>query len=489
MRLNYLAYTFSLVMKYFSIVLFFPVIIALWYKEYASIPPFLIAMATAIILAVVIKNSVSGVKNIKTVNDIKKSEGLTVVTFSWIFAGLFASIPYMFMGITPINSLFEGFSGITATGATAFKSTFAYPHALLFWRSFTQWLGGMGIIVLFIAVLPQLAIAGRQLFFAEAPGPTEEKFTPRIKSTAAALWKIYAGLTLLCFLLITNMGMGLFEGLCTSFSAMSGGGFSPNPNSLIGQGHNILWTVTFFMFFAGVSFNLQHSAWTRFNPLVMFKNEEFRTYFSVVVIIALLLAFSLFANMHYTFFDSLVHAFFNVTSLVSSTGFCSVDFAKWDYTSKILLFAIMLFGSCAASAGGGLKVTRWLLIFKIMKSEMMKILHPKAVYNIKIGSYTVPKEILYQTLMFVSFYFAFIVLSAFLVAIIEKDTVIAVVGSVASVGNIGPGLGHVIGPMGSFADLSVWTKTIFIIDMLAGRLELIPFLVLFQKDLWSFRKN
>ncbi len=487
MRLNYLAYTFSLVMKYFSIVLFFPVIIALWYKEYASIPPFIIAMATAIILAVVVKNSVSGVKNIKSVNDIKKSEGLTVVTFSWFFAGLFASIPYMFMDITPINAFFEGFSGITATGATAFQSTFAYPHALLFWRSFTQWLGGMGIIVLFIAVLPQLAIAGRQLFFAEAPGPTEEKFTPRIKSTAAALWKIYAGLTLLCFILITNMGMGIFEGLCTSFSAMSGGGFSPNPNSLIGQGHNILWTVTFFMFFAGVSFNLQHSAWTRFNPLVLFKNEEFKTYFSVVVIIALLLSFSLFANMHYTFFDSLVHAFFNTISLVSSTGFCSVDFAKWDYTSKILLFAVMLFGSCAASAGGGLKVTRWLLIFKIMKLEMMKILHPRAVYNIKIGNYTVPKEILYQTLMFVSFYFAFIILSAFLVAIIEKNTVIAVVGSVASVGNIGPGLGQVIGPMGSFADLSVWTKIIFIIDMLAGRLELIPFLVLFQKDLWSFK--
>ena len=487
MRLSYLAYTFSLVMKYFSIVLFFPVIVALWYKEYASIPPFLIAVVTAVVLAFAIKRSVSGAKNIKSVNDIKKSEGLTVVTFSWFFAGLFASVPFMFMGISPINSLFEGFSGITATGATAF-TTFDYPHALLFWRSFTQWLGGMGIIVLFIAVLPQLAIAGRQLFFAEAPGPTEEKFTPRIKSTAAALWKIYAGLTLLCFILLLNFGMGRFEALCTSFSALSGGGFSPNPNSLIGQSHNILWAVTFFMFFAGTSFNLQHQAWSKLNPLVLFRNEEFRTYFSAVVIIALLLAFSLFANMHYTFFDSLVHAFFNVSSLVSSTGFCSVDFAKWDYTSKILLFAVMLFGSCASSAGGGLKVTRWLLIFKIMKLEMMKILHPKAVYNIKIGNYTVPKEILYQTLMFVSFYFAFIVLSAFLIAMLEKDTVIAVVGSVAAVGNIGPGLGQVIGPMGSFADLSVWTKTILIIDMLAGRLELIPFLVLFQKDLWTFKR-
>lgn len=487
MRLTYLAYTFSLVMKYFSIVLIFPIIIAIWFQEYSAMHPFLISAISALIIASTIKRIIPGAKNIKSINDIKKSEGLTVVTFSWLFAGLFASIPYLFFGITPVNALFEAISGITTTGATAL-TTFDYPHALLFWRSFTQWLGGMGIIVLFIAVLPQFAIAGRQLFFAEAPGPTEEKFTPRIKSTAAALWKIYAGLTLVEFILLTNCGMDWFTALCHSCSSLSGGGFSPHQTSLIGYSHNILWIITFFMFFAGANFNLQHKAWTKLNPLLLFKNEEFKTYFCVVLIIALLLASSLFANMHYTFSDSFVHAFFNVSSLVSSTGFCSVDYAKWDYTSKILLFTIMLFGSCASSAGGGLKVTRWLLIFKIMKLEMMKILHPKAIYNIKIGNYTVPKEILYQTLMFVSFYFAFIVLSAFLIAILEKDTIVAVVGSVAAVGNIGPGLGQIIGPLGSFADLSTTTKSILMIDMLAGRLELIPFLVLFQKDLWTFKK-
>ena len=186
MRFSYLAYTFSLVMKYFSIVLLFPAIVALWFKEYSAIHPFLIAAVSIMILASVIKRIVPNAKNIKSVNDIKKSEGLTVVTFSWFFAGLFASIPYLCFGITPINAFFEGFSGITATGATAF-TTFDYPHALLFWRSFTQWLGGMGIIVLFIAVLPQFAVAGRQMFFAETTGPTEEKFTPRIRNTASSL--------------------------------------------------------------------------------------------------------------------------------------------------------------------------------------------------------------------------------------------------------------------------------------------------------------
>ena len=487
MRISYLAYTFSLVMRYFSAVLLVPVFVAIYYGEFSSISPFIAASLSSFVVSIVIGNLIGNASNIKSINDIKKSEGLTVVTFSWIFAILFASIPYMFYDITPINAIFEACAGITTTGATTFVH-FDYPRTLFFWRSFTQWLGGMGIIVLFIAILPQFAIAGRQMFFAEAPGPTEEKFTPRIKSTAAALWKIYAGLTILEFLLLKLSGMAGFEAVCHSFSSLSGGGFSPNKTSLIGYSHTIMWIITFFMFFAGANFNLQYRAWSRMNPLLLFKNEEFKVYFGVVSAIAILLSCSLFLNMHYSINDSLTHAFFNISSLVSSTGFCSVDYAKWDYTSKILLFTIMLFGSCASSAGGGLKVARWLLIFKIMKSEMMKILHPKAVYNIKIGNSSVPKDILYQTLMFVSFYFMMIALSAFLISIIEKDTVVAVVGSVASVGNIGPGLGQVIGPLGGFSDLHYFTKIILIIDMIAGRLELIPFLVLFQRDLWVFKK-
>ena len=485
MRLNYLAYTFSLVIRYFSIMLLIPVFVALYYHEYNAIHPFIISALSAILISFLIKKTVSGTSQLKNINDIKKSEGLTVVCFSWIFAVLFASIPYLFFGIEPINALFEATSGITTTGATTF-SDYNFPHALFFWRSFSQWLGGMGIIVLFIAVLPQFAIGGRQMFFAEAPGPTEEKFTPRIKSTAAALWKVYAGLTLVEIIALKLCGMSGFNSLCHSFSSLSGGGFSPEADSIIGYSHTIMWIITFFMFFAGSSFNLQYTAWTKLNPLILFKNEEFRVYFGMVFGVAILLAISLFANMHYTLSDSFTHAFFNISSLVSSTGFCSANWTNWDYTSKLLLFVIMLFGSCASSAGGGLKVARWLLIFKIMKSEMMKILHPKAVYNIKIGNYSVPKDILYQTLMFVSFYFAIIVLSAFLIAVIEKDTMISVVSSVAAVGNIGPGFGA-IGPLGDFSGLQTSTKIILILDMLAGRLELIPFLVLFQRDLWSFK--
>ena len=486
MRLNYLAYTFSLAMMYFSLMLFVPVLVALFYGETNAVLPFVVAGGTSLFLSFVLRKIVKGISHIDSINDIKKSEGLCAVILCWVSAGLFASIPYLFFGFSPINAFFEATAGITATGATVLTH-FDYPKALFFWRSFSQWLGGMGIIVLFIAILPQFAIAGRQLFFAEAPGPTEEKFTPRIKNTASALWKVYFGMTLLAIFLLRLNGMELYDSLCNAFSAVSGGGFSPNSNSMIGQATPILWIMCFFMFFAGASYNLQYKVWTKFNPLLLFKNEEFRVYFGIFMVLGLLLAGALFANLNYSFVESITHSFFQISSVMSTSGFCSVDFADWDYTSKAILFVGMLAGSCASSAGGGIKIMRWMLIFKIMKTEMSKILHPKAVFNIKIGKYSVPKDVLYQTLMFVFFYLGIVILSSFIVAVAEENTVVGITGTVSAVGNIGPGLGQIIGPMGSFEGLKDLSKAILALDMYIGRLELIPFLVLFQKDLWHIK--
>ena len=486
MRLSYLAYTFSLSIMYFSVLLLVPILIALYYHETSAIFPFFFAATVAFLIAVTLKKIVPGASQVKNVNDIKKSEGICTVTFCWLLAGLLAAIPYMFFGFSFIDALFESTSGITTTGSTIFVD-YNFPKALFFWRGFTQWIGGMGIIVLFVAILPQFAIAGRQLFFAEAPGPTEDKFTPRIRNTASALWKVYLGMTILEIVLLRINGMSGFNAMCHSFSSVSGGGLSPNSYSLVGSTNIILWIMAVFTFFGGASYNLQYKAWTKLNPLVLFKSEEFRVYFWITVGIGLLLALSLEIHEGYGVFNSLTHSFFNVCSVISSSGFCSVDFAKWDYVSKVLLFIAMATGSCASSAGGGIKIMRWLLIFKIMKTELTKVLHPKAVFNIKVENCTVPREILYQTLMFVSFYFAILICSTLVTAMIEKSTVIGLTGTVSSLGNIGPGLGNVIGPLGSYQSLNIWTKIIFIIDMFVGRLELIPFLVLFQKDLWSFK--
>ena len=482
MRLRYLAFSFSLALMYFSIVLLLPIVVELIYKDWYSILPFIISSAIAYLLSFTLKKLANRTSVIKSINDIRKSEGLCVVTGTWFLGGIIAAVPYLFYGFSPLNAFFEATSGITATGATILTH-FDYPNALFFWRSFSQWLGGMGIIVLFIAVLPQFAIAGRQLFSAEAPGPTEDKFTPRIKNTASALWKVYLGLTVCEIILLLANDMSLFDAVCHSFSSVSGGGFSPRGESLIGFSHTILWIITIFMFLAGTSFNLQYKAMTKFNPFILFQNEEFRVYFSFVLVISIALSLSLFLNMHQHFLDSITNAFFTSSSIVSSTGFCSSDFANWDYVSKALLFTLMLFGSCASSAGGGIKVMRWLLIFKIMKIEVIKILHPKAIFNIKIGEYSVSKDILYQTLMFVSFYFAAILLSIFIIGIIEKNTIVAISSSVAAVGNIGPGFG-IVGPLGNFDSLNNISKSILIFDMYLGRLELIPILVLFQKEIW-----
>lgn len=486
MRLTYLAYTFSLAMMYFSIVLLIPVAIALFYHEFNAVLPFIVAGLSATVMSLILKKFVKGTSEIKSINDIKKSEGLCVVTFCWIFAGLFAAIPYLFFGFTPSNAFFEATSGITATGATILTD-FNYPHALFFWRSFTQWLGGMGIIVLFIAILPQFAIAGRQLFFAEAPGPTEDKFTPRIKNTASSLWKVYFGMTILAIVLFRMSGMDLFGAVCHSFSAVSGGGFSPNAHSLVGYSNPTLWIMCLFMFFAGASYNLQYRVWSKLNPFLLFKNEEFKMYFGIFVVLGLFLACSLFVHLNYSFSSSAVHSFFQIASVTSTSGFCSVDFAEWDYTSKAILFIAMLTGSCASSAGGGIKIMRWMLIFKIMKTEMSKILHPKAVFNIKIGKYSVPKDVLYQTLMFVFFYIAIVITSGLIISVFEENTLVGITGTVSAVGNIGPGLGKIIGPLGSYDGLKDISKFILSLDMYIGRLELIPFLVLFQKDLWRIK--
>ena len=272
MRIKYLAYTFSLAMAYFSVVFILPIICAVCYKEFNAILPFVIAGLSALFASFVMKKMAKGLDSI---NDIRKGEGLFSVILCWVFAGLFASVPYLFFGLNPINALFEATSGITATGATILTH-FDYSHTFFFWRSLTQWIGGMGIIVLFIAILPQFAIAGRQLFSAEAPGPTDDKFTPRIKNTASALWKVYFGMTILDIILLKANGMCWFNSVCHAFSSVSGGGFSPSATSFIGSSNAILWVLCFFMFFAGASYNLQYRVWSKLNPLLLFKNEEFK---------------------------------------------------------------------------------------------------------------------------------------------------------------------------------------------------------------------
>lgn len=489
MRLTYLANAISLIMMYIGMVILSPIVIALIYHDYHSILPFVCASVISAGGGYIIRKLVPQASELENLNDIKKAEALFIVAVSWIIFGIMSAIPYLFYGLSTLDSLFEAVSGITTTGATIITH-FNYPKAFFFWRSLTQWLGGLGIIVLFIAILPQFAVAGRQMFFAEAPGPTEDKFTPRIRNTASALWKVYAGLTLFEIILLTFAGMPVFDALCNSLSTLAAGGFSPNPESIMGYHSNIItWIVLIFMFFAGTSFNLQYKVIMKKNPLLFFKNDEFKAYLSVILIFSLIIAAVLIAQNNYSIFGGITHALYQVISIATSTGSASVDFANWNFTAQILLFLVMFMGSCSSSAGGGIKMTRWILVFKSMKSELLRILHPNAVVNIKVDNNTIPPEVLRQTIVYVFFYFLLFGIIAVLISLIEQNSTIGLSSSITSIGNIGPGFGHIVGPMGSFSSIHPFSKGLMVAGMLVGRLELIPFLVMLQPDFWSIKEN
>lgn len=486
MRRNYLAYAFEIVLLHFGVLILAPVVFSIYYKEYSSILPFVVTSSISIILGLLLKFTAK-TSDIDNLNDIKKSEGLFIVVTSWLLGGLLASLPYWFYGMSPIDALFESTSGITTTGASICTSV-DYPKAIFFWRALTQWFGGLGIMVLFIAILPQFAVAGWQMFFAESPGPTEEKFTPRVRNTASALWKIYIILTLIEMFLLKIAGMPLFDALCNSLSTLSAGGFSPNGDSTMGyHSYWITWIMMIFIILSGTSFNLQYKAYSKFNLMTLFKSEEFRAYISIFLGISGLVALSLFINDKYDIFYSITHGMYQVISLMTSTGSTSADYSQWNFTTQILLFLAMFTGGCASSASGGIKIARWVLIYKVMKTEVKKILHPNAVLNIKMDDTIISRDILSQTVMFVSFYIALIAVSIVIVSILEQNIVVGISGSIASIGNIGPGFGHVIGPMNSYESLHPLSKLVLIFDMYVGRLELIPFLVMLEPEFWSFR--
>lgn len=485
MRLTYIFTALELVLRCIALVIFLPTFVAIYYQDWVSIIPFVVASTFALFFSLVFKIKSA---TFESLNDIKKSEALCIVALSWIVFCLIGVIPYLFFKLPFLNALFESVSGITTTGATILTH-FDYPKVMFFWRSMSQWLGGMGIIVLFIAVLPQFAVAGRQMFFAEAPGPTEDKITPRIRHTASAVWTIYLLVTLIEVVLLKCAGMPLFDAVCNSFSTLAGGGFSPNSESIMGYHSNLInWIMIFFMFIAGVNFALMYKVYLNKKPSFLFKDEEFLTYSGVVVGFSLLIALVLFLNNSYNLFDAITSGFFQVISILITAGFASVDFQQWHLDAKILLFILYFCGACAGSAGGGMKVVRWLFLFKYMKREVAKILHPNAVYPIKINKAIVAPEVAQQIMAFIFFYFLLFALSALVIAFFENNAVIGFTGSIATLGNVGPAFG-LLGPMNNFDFLHPASKFVCVINMLVGRLELIPFLAMLHPDFWNIKQR
>jgi trk system potassium uptake protein TrkH len=349
----------------------------------------------------------------------------------------------------------------------------------------------MGIIVLFVAILPQFAVAGRRMFFAEAPGPTEDKITPRIAHTAKALWLIYVLLTIVEIALLYYADMPLFDAVCNGLSTMAAGGFSPHPQSILGYNNpTVTWIITIFMFLAGSSFALQYRFLVQMRPNSLLKSEEFQLYTAIIIVASLGLCGLLFVGhgqpYGYGFRDSIRDGFFQVVSILTTTGFASADFGLWIVPAQAVLMIVMFVGGCAGSAGGGIKVVRILFVGKFLRREISQVVHPQAIFSVKIDKTTVADDIQRQILGFLLFYIVLIVTSGTLVTMLEGDATVGFVGTAVTIGNIGPGFGE-IGPMGSFGMLTVPTKIIFIINMITGRLELIPFLAMLHPDFWGMK--
>jgi trk system potassium uptake protein TrkH len=484
MKREHIYSSLGIILVAFGVILLSPLIVAFIEKDYNSILPFSVASVSSIAAGMLLQKAGGFLRNFDT---LKRNEGFLIVSLAWIVTAVMGAIPYLFYGLHPLDAYFESVSGITTTGATIFIDFSLYPKSLFFWRSLSQWLGGMGIIVLFVAILPQFKVAGRQMFFAESPGPTEEKVTPRVTHTAKALWLVYLVLTLLEIACLIWAGMPVFDAVCNSFSTMAAGGFSPHPQSIMGYNSpKITWIIIGFMFLAGSNFALQYQAVARRRLLALIKREEFRGYAIIIVIISTILAVVMIGNESGRL-ESIRESLFQVVSILTTTGFSSSDFALWSIAAQTLLFSVMLVGGCAGSASGGIKVIRVILGAKYMRREIVQLVHPRIVMPIKIDGKTVPDAIQFQVLGFLLFYIMLLTISAYAVTIIEGSPSIGLVGTAATIGNIGPGFGE-IGPMGSYGNLSWLTKVIFIINMIVGRLELIPFLAMLHPDFWRLRK-
>lgn len=422
----------------------------------------------------------------KAIKDIGKREGFIIVTLAWIVFSLLGSLPYIFTGTIPVytDAFFETMSGFTTTGSSILNNIEELPHGILFWRSLTHWLGGMGIIVLSLAILPVFGIGGMQLYIAEVPGPTPDKISPRIRQTAASMWIIYLILTVAQTILLWIGKMPLFDSVCHAFATMATGGFSTKQASIaFWPSPYIQYVIIIFMFLAGTNFTLTYFAiMGKFKPIL--KDEEFKYYsiitlgFTTLIFIGLLITTQ--TGVEETFRNSL----FWVVSIITTTGFGTVDYLLWSPVLIALIFSVFFFGGSAGSTGGGIKIMRIVLLFKNGYYELKRMVHPNAVIPLKFNKHSVDSKIVTNVLAFFVLYFMIFGISTVLFMVFEPDMETSMGAVATSLGNIGPGLGSV-GPAASFAHIHPAGKWFLSFLMLLGRLELFTILVLFSPTFWK----
>jgi trk system potassium uptake protein TrkH len=418
--------------------------------------------------------------------EIGNREGFAIVGLGWMMVCLLGALPYLFAGTfsSVVNACFESTSGFTTTGATVVQNLELLPKGILFWRSLSHWLGGMGIILLSMAILPMLGVGGMQLYRAEVPGPVPDRLKPRIRETAKTLWMVYVLISLLEVVFLLIGGMGVFDAVCHTFGTMATGGFSTH-NASVGHYESayIEGVITVFMLAAGANFAL-HYQLLQGNPRRYFQDTEFRFYLFAILMTTAGVALLLRTNTLEAWTDSVRYAVFQVTSILTTTGYTTADYEQWPLAVQYTLFALMFFGGCAGSTGGSVKCIRILLLLKQAYKEIYRLIHPQAVATIKLGKKTVPPDVMESVLAFSLVYVGIFVGATLLMSWLGLDFKSALASVGACIGNVGPGLG-IVGPTKTYLPIVPTGKWILILCMIMGRLEIFTLLILFLPQFWK----
>lgn len=477
MNTSMISYTLGLVVKLEGFLLMLSALVGLIYWEKAGW-----SFVITIVLCLLIGFGLTRKKPESKVFYVK--EGFVIVALSWIVLSLLGSLPFVLSGSikNPIDAVFETVSGFTTTGASILAEVENLPRCVIFWRSFTHWIGGMGVLVFLLTILPMDGGSYMNLMKAESPGPSVSRLVPTVKSTAKILYEIYIGMTILQIILLLLGKMPLFDALTLSFGTAGTGGFGIKNDSIAGYSGYAQTVITIFMILFGVNFNVYFF-------LLMgkvkqaFQIEELRWYLFIIAASIAVITVDIL-GIHGGVRESLHHAAFQVGSIITTTGYSTVDFNVWPQLSRTILVMLMFVGACAGSTGGGIKVSRFIILIKSMRKELHQFLHPKSVQKIKMDGKTVEHEVVRMTNVFMVAYILIFSFSILLIALDEKDLVTNFTAVTATINNIGPGL-ELVGPAANFSVFSNPAKVILTFDMLAGRLEIFPILLLFVRDTWK----
>lgn len=455
-----------------------PMVLAFVYGEGPSQKAFVISVALCLVMGTLIRHREPENKSIYG------REGFVVVALSWIVMSLFGALPFYLSGAIEgyINCFFETVSGFTTTGASILTAIEGLPMSILFWRSFTHWIGGMGILVFMLAILPMGDERSMYMMKAEAPGPMVSKLVPKVSSTAKLLYKIYIALTLIEMVLLLLGGMPLFDSVVNSFSTAGTGGFAILNSSIAGYDNAYYeYVITVFMLLFGVNFNLYYLLILR-DFKNIWKNEELRYYVAIIVISVVLITGNIL-SLYPTFESAFRHAIFQVAAIITTTGFATANFDLWPEFSKTLIFCLTILGACAGSTGGGLKVSRLIILLKLAYREIKHIIHPRSVNLIKLDGCKVEEDVIRGVTGYIVIYVLLLLGSFILVSLDNYDFITSLTSVVTCLGNVGPGFA-MVGPVENFAFFSGFSKLVLCFDMLLGRLEIFPIVMLFAPSIW-----